>query len=70
MAIASILIGIFTGIVSFGAALVAGHGFVLALGFYILGGMIGVLVALALMVLRPQALRQGQQSGSMVAVRG
>lgn len=70
MAIASILIGIMTGIVSFGAALVAGHGLALAFALYILGGMVGMVATLVLVLLRPRAMRQGQSTGDMVAVRG
>ncbi len=70
MAIASILIGIMTGIVSFVAALIAGHDLALAFGFYVLGGMVGVFVTVALVLLRPRTQRQEQAGAGMVAVRG
>lgn len=69
MAVAFILIGIMTGMLSFGAALVAGQGLMLAFGFYILGGMAGVVVALLAVGLRVALRRVGRSGGAMVALR-
>jgi hypothetical protein len=71
MILASILFGILTGIVGFAAALVAGHGLLMALGLYVLGGMGGVILTLALLGLRGlvRPARVGRADG-LVAVRG
>jgi hypothetical protein len=70
MAMASILIGIFFGMFSFAAALVAGHGLVLAIGFYVIGGMVGVFAALAILALRAGIRRHVGAGGRMMALRG
>jgi uncharacterized membrane protein YuzA (DUF378 family) len=67
---ASILIGILTGVFSFAAALVAGQGFVMAFGFYILGGIAGVVAALAVVALRAGIRRHANAGGRLIALRG
>ncbi|MFN3291976.1 MAG: hypothetical protein ACK4S2_11135 [Gemmobacter sp.] len=52
MILASLLSGILAGITGFAAALIAGHGLPVALGLYVLAGMVGVAVTLGLMTLR------------------
>jgi hypothetical protein len=71
MILASILFGILTGIVGFAAALIAGHGLLMALGLYVLGGMAGVVLTLCMLGLRSlvRASRVGG-AGALVAVRG
>ena len=66
MAIASILLGIVTGVVSFAAALFAGHGLAVAFGLYIVGGMVGLLVTLTVFALRTM----GRPSRRQDAVAG
>lgn len=70
MAVASILIGILAGVFSFGAALVAGHGFLLAIGFYIIGGMVGMAAALGIVALRALIRRHAATGGALIALRG
>ena len=70
MILASILFGIVTGIVSFIAALFAGQGIALALGFYVLGGMLGLVGMLAIMALRVSMKSDRRRDGSLVAARG
>lgn len=70
MAMASILIGILAGVFSFGAALVAGHGFVLAFGFYIIGGMVGMAAAFGIVALRALVRRHATGGGAFIALRG
>lgn len=52
MAIASILAGIFSGMLSFLVGLIAGHGLVLALGLYVMGGLTGMVLMLAFVAIR------------------
>lgn len=71
MILASILFGILTGIVGFAGALIAGHGLLVALGLYVLGGMAGVVLTLALLALRG-LVRPARVDGAdgLVALRG
>lgn len=71
MILASILFGILTGIVGFAAALIAGHGLLMALGLYVLGGMGGVILTLCLLGLRGfvRPVRNNSPEG-LVALRG
>ncbi len=55
MAIASIFVGIVSGMLSFVAGLIVGHGLLLALGLYILGGLSGMVLTLAVSALRSRA---------------
>lgn len=55
MAMASILVGIVSGLLSFVAGLVIGQGVMLALGLYILGGLSGMVLTLMLVALRGRA---------------
>jgi len=70
MALASILVGIVTGVLSFGAALIAGHGLALAVGFYVMGGLFGTLVALMLVAMRLGLQRLARPAGRLQAIRG
>lgn len=52
MIMASILVGIVAGLASFLAGLIAGQGFVPAMGMYVVGGMAGMVAVLMLGGLR------------------
>lgn len=55
MAIASIFVGIVSGMLSFVVGLIVGQGLLLALGLYILGGLSGMVLTLAVTGLRSRA---------------
>lgn len=61
MFMASILVGIVAGLVSFFAGLIAGQGLGLAFGLYILGGLAGMALMLALAGLRHMARGRGAE---------
>lgn len=69
MILASIALGIVTGILSFAAALFAGHGLMVALGVYALGGIVGVAAMLAIGAVRSLARAPAQPRDSFVAAR-
>lgn len=65
MILGSLLVGIITAVFSAVTTLLLGHGLLIALGTYVVGGMVGMSLMLALTVLRrPRALL------SMMAVEG
>lgn len=67
MILASLLFGILAGITGFAAALIAGHGVLVALGLYVLGGMVGVAVTLGVLALRG-LVRQPRIAGAEGAI--
>lgn len=52
MIMASILVGTVVAIVSGATGLIAGHGLLAAMGWYVVGGMAGVVLTLAVSALR------------------
>lgn len=69
MILASIALGIVTGIPSLVAALLAGHGLMVALGVYALGGAVGVVAMPAVGAVRSLARAPAQPRDRFVAAR-
>lgn len=68
MAIASIFVGILSGVCSFLAALLFGHGFLTALAIYAVMGLVGALLAAGLCLMRPRAFGAGYRAGDVGTV--
>lgn len=62
MAIVSILAGIFSGMLSFVLGLVAGHGILLALGMYLIGGFSGMILMLCIVALRARGAARDESA--------
>ncbi|GGE22999.1 hypothetical protein SAMN05421774_10786 [Gemmobacter megaterium] len=69
MIMASILVGIVAGSVSFIAGLVTGQGLMSSVGLYVAGGMVGMFAAIAMAGLRQLARSQhsAEQAGLSTA---
>lgn len=69
MAMASILIGFLTGMVTFVVSLVTGQGFLISAGLYVLGGLGGMALVMVLVGLRLALARFDSAATGMVTAR-
>ncbi len=70
MIMASIIVGIVAGMASFLAGLIAGQGLVLSFGFYVAGGMAGMLGAILIATLRYWAQERRADTLELAGAQG
>ena len=67
MAIATLLVGILSGLTSFFVALVLGYGVVMALVVYAFGGLVGAVAIIVIAAIRSVAAPETKHVGSEAA---